>query len=1032
MNRNGGAGDILLDQMTEDQRLAISSQARRLLVIAGAGSGKTDVMARRVAWWIRDQGVPKDSIAAFTFTEAAAEELRFRIRTYIDQVTPSGEQPNLGGMFIGTIHAFCLKLLRDLSPEIYYNYDILDEAGRIALVQRGYHGVLGLPTYEHETGVGQFATIDQFLRAYDLLNEYDELSVTLPTPEAPSDVAQERDWIRQAVLETDIGTGALAQAFAVSAARLYAYMRARRFLDFSTSQTEATRLLRESPDLLALVRETWTHVVVDEVQDINPVQDGLIRTLVGDSGRLTAVGDHRQAIYAFRGSRVDLMALLHAELSEDPEGHVVELLSNFRSTPAIIDLANAWSQTIGVLGTLPSPEMTWGNTRRQVSSEAHVGLGQFGDRAEEAAWIASEISRMVDGAGRRGAAHDDAAGGRGVSYGDIALLTRSTTDVRAYQQALRQRGIPAVVRGGPDLFSQPEVLLFLSLFAEIAGIEQFYGNETRRRSLPWRIRDTLDCDPIPAEMIEAACEALADTGLTVRDDAPVRLMRLAAAIRRKMTLGGPVHLAAPALLCDDAVRWVRSPGRPRRIFPQQLYHWLLEEMQVCNWDNTEDTAQPVMFHLGQLSKLITAMETPGWSTADNLPFQVIALSMWGTRKARSEEAPLLVAPDAVTITTIHSAKGLQFAGVFLADVNAQRFPSSYSRRIESVPFEGPLGERINPELLADNVNYDGERRLMYVALTRAERYLYVSSSGNRRSRFQRQLQAICEDLEIPVQLHWDGCTDRYELLPQRARSEQRLATNFSDLRYFVECPHDFYLRKVLGFSPTIDQAFGYGRAVHNILREIHRNPRMWAEVANNEDALRQQLESLVHSGHFYLRYTTSDPLENMRATALQGLTDYVMTYQLELATMEFEPEREFEAMLPEEDLLVSGSIDLLRLDAPPRVAIIDFKSGEHGETRQSGLSDDLMQLQIGIYGVAARHELEYEPDTGLVRYIGESDPQRRETRIALNDDEIAAARERIVEAGRLIRQRAFGVAGVEDLGQRCAECDHKSICGRQP
>lgn len=186
---------ILFQGLTEEhQQPAVKSNARRLLVIAGAGSGKTEVMARRVAWWVGVEEIPKEKIVAFTFTEAAAEELKFRIRTHIEGITPKGEDATLGGMYVGTIHGFCLKLLRELAPETYYNYDILDDAGRIALIQRGYEWLLGLRGFQNAAGLGQFEAINQMLRGYDLLNEYDLLDVELPEGAPPSDVALEQPW----------------------------------------------------------------------------------------------------------------------------------------------------------------------------------------------------------------------------------------------------------------------------------------------------------------------------------------------------------------------------------------------------------------------------------------------------------------------------------------------------------------------------------------------------------------------------------------------------------------------------------------------------------------------------------------------------------------------------------------------------------------------------------------------------------------------------------------------------------------------
>src|SRR6266481_1593518 len=160
---------LLLADLTPEQQAAVKSPKRRVLLIAGAGSGKTEVMARRVAWWTSVDGVPKDSIVAFTFTERAAEEMKFRIRKFIQKVTPEGQDATLAGMYVGTIHGFCLKALRELAPAEYHNYDVLDEGARLALVQRVYHGLLGLKALETAIGQGQYATIEYFLNAYDLL-----------------------------------------------------------------------------------------------------------------------------------------------------------------------------------------------------------------------------------------------------------------------------------------------------------------------------------------------------------------------------------------------------------------------------------------------------------------------------------------------------------------------------------------------------------------------------------------------------------------------------------------------------------------------------------------------------------------------------------------------------------------------------------------------------------------------------------------------------------------------------------------------
>src|SRR5438552_5500162 len=169
---------LLLQNLTPGQQGAVKSVQRRVLVVAGAGSGKTEVMARRVAWWVGVEAVSKDKIFAFTFTERAAEEMKFRIRTWIQKITPSDVEVSLGNMYVGTIHGFCLAKLREYWPDDYHNFDILDEAGRAALILRGFNGLLGLIGLKNALSVGRkfpvgrYDTLEKFAQAYDQLHEH--------------------------------------------------------------------------------------------------------------------------------------------------------------------------------------------------------------------------------------------------------------------------------------------------------------------------------------------------------------------------------------------------------------------------------------------------------------------------------------------------------------------------------------------------------------------------------------------------------------------------------------------------------------------------------------------------------------------------------------------------------------------------------------------------------------------------------------------------------------------------------------------
>lgn len=408
--------------------------------------------------------------------------------------------------------------------------------------------------------------------------------------------------------------------------------------------------------------------------------------------------------------------------------------------------------------------------------------------------------------------------------------------------------------------------------------------------------------------------------------------------------------------------------------------------------------------------------------------------MWGPNGGRLPQADLLTTPDAVSIGTVHSSKGLEWGAVFIADICAQRFPSTYARRTILLPFTGDLAAAIDPAQLADNANHDAERRLMYVGVTRAERYLFLSASGTRQSAFRRELTPL---IAAVGGVSGDPAGLASEIVLREGRRDphaQRLVSSFSDLRYYLECPHDFYLRKVLGFAPTIDGAFGYGRGVHNLMRAVHSDPARWAALATDPAGLRSALDDLLGQGLFYLRYTTGEPMRRMQNRGVEIVADYIMTYASELGDLTYEPEREFETLLAEEQVLISGAIDVVRRDDPPRVTLIDFKSGEANSDLAMKLDSDEMRLQVSLYGLAARREMEYEPEQGLVRYLAESDPDEREIVVPLTEPALAVAADTVIVTARRIKAREFHTGPTErerdrEHGPRCTRCDFAAFCG---
>ena len=235
---SGALKSRLLDGLTCDQKKAVQSKVRLLLVVVGAGAGKTEVMARRIAWWITAENIPRESIVALAFTEKVAAEMKFRVREKLQDVTEPCEEARLGSMYVGIMHGFCLAKLGEYWPNVYHNYDIFDESARTALILREFHRTLVLRKLQILLGATQASTVDQFVVGYGQLYEHNVLRIALPPTVPPYHLGEEeRTWCSQAILETDVGSDPASLAFAVSVARYYAYLRCR-FLDFSSFQTD--------------------------------------------------------------------------------------------------------------------------------------------------------------------------------------------------------------------------------------------------------------------------------------------------------------------------------------------------------------------------------------------------------------------------------------------------------------------------------------------------------------------------------------------------------------------------------------------------------------------------------------------------------------------------------------------------------------------------------------------------------------------------------------------------------------------------
>lgn len=400
-------------ELTGAARDAVRYRGGHLQIIAGAGSGKTEVVSQRVASLLAE-GVPAESVVAFTFTERAAEELKNRIAHRVEDKLGAAALDGLAGLFVGTIHSFCFRLLQQQVPR-YETYDVLDDNQLTAFLTRQAHR---LRVRQLDPRNRLFASIAAFLKSVDVVENELLDPAGMPDP------------------------------FRTVLRAYYQALDRYRLLTYGQQVVRAVREL-EHKDLAAEIHARLRHLVVDEYQDVNPAQEKLIELLTGPQVSLCVVGDDQQAIYQWRGSDV---ANIRTFRDRYPDVATFEITTNRRSRPQIIEVANRFAGSIpDRIGTTMRPDRppSGGPGSEVVAWSAET-------ETSEAGWIANMIIDLAE---------------RGVRYRDMAVLVRSRAAYPRLVEQFATFGIPVQPGGRTGLFEQPEAVLLGRTFAWLSDIE---------------------------------------------------------------------------------------------------------------------------------------------------------------------------------------------------------------------------------------------------------------------------------------------------------------------------------------------------------------------------------------------------------------------------------------------------------------------------------------------------------------------------------------------------------------------------------
>ena len=667
------APEALLEGLNPAQREAVLHAGSPLLLVAGAGSGKTRVLTHRIAHLLAARGARPGQVLAITFTNKAAAEMRERVAALVG--------PAARSMWVSTFHSACVRILRREAAHAglrstFSVYDADDSRRLMALVGR-----------ELDLDPKRYPPRALGAQVSNLKNE-------LVDPEA---------------FEQRASTGD-EQVLARCYAAYQDHLRRANAVDFDDLISLTVRVLQSVPGVAEHYHRRFRHVLVDEYQDTNHAQYVLVRELTGGpastcggdvpAAELTVVGDADQSIYAFRGASIRNIVEFEADY---PDARTLLLEQNYRSTQTILSAANA------VIARNPDrrPKNLW-----TAQGEGEVVVGYVGDSEhDEAAFVAAEIDRLRDEAG--------------ITYGDVAVFYRTNAQSRALEQVFVRVGLPYRVVGGTRFYERREVrdaLAYLRVLSNPADTVSL------RRVLNVPKRGIGD-------RAEAMVAAFADREGTGFADALERAEEVPGLVARSRNA-----VRVFTTMMDELRTLVEAGSGPATVLEAVLDRTgMLAELRASVDPQDESRVE----NLAELAAVAGEYEsaTEGQGTlADFLEtVSLVADSDQVPDGAVADSAQEGPAPDegSVTLMTLHTAKGLEFPVVFLTGLEDGTFPH---RR--SLADEGQLSE---------------ERRLAYVGITRARRFLRLSRAAMRSAWGQPEWLPPSRFLdEVPPELlRWE-------------------------------------------------------------------------------------------------------------------------------------------------------------------------------------------------------------------------------------------------------------------------------------
>lgn len=706
--------NTILEGLNSEQRQAVSCVDGPVLIVAGAGSGKTRVLTSRIAY-ILEKGCPPEKILALTFTKKAASEMKERIALMV------GDR-KARRLFMGTFHSVFIRFLREFAEGLGYpaNFTIYDTSDSTSAVK---------------SCIKELQLDEKVYKPKDVLSRISMAKNNLVTPEAyrRNALAQQNDAAARKPRICDIY-------------QLYAQKcRQSGVMDFDDILLNMNILLRDSPAALDSISGRFRYIMVDEYQDTNYAQYLILKKLGASHRNICVVGDDSQSIYAFRGAKIENILNFQKDY---PDNRTFRLEQNYRSTRTIVDAAN--SLIARNSARIPKKCYSEGEEGEKIR------LINAYTEQEEALLIASSIMSRI---------RSDSA-----RYQDFAILYRTNSQSRALEEALRKRNLPYVIYSGNSFYERAEVkdmMAYLKLTANPNDDESF----KRVVNKPARGVGDTSLAALSAAALDNGCTLFRAVYLDNLESYGLK----SAAIQKIRTFCEMISRFSSKSATEDAGTLAMSLA----IESQLLVHYKSDNSieGQSRAANVEELLNSVKsFVEERQSEYFEQMQADGTVgeggslSSSDLP--VVTLDEY------LENVSLLSAVDMeddedasnrITLMTVHSSKGLEFPYVYVAGMEENLFPSGGS--------------------MASENDIEEERRLFYVAITRAKKAVQLSFAATRMrngkhesnspSRFVREIDSRYIANPLNQDESEDGQQTEFRSPWSGARQWSRPATNSS-------------------------------------------------------------------------------------------------------------------------------------------------------------------------------------------------------------------------------------------------------------